>query len=315
MLIRELKSSRVLAVEQFDSFDEFRPNDVIGGGTSIPLHPKEFFAARASLALPASRLVMQQSFARRLESDMGAPGAALIIPMSSDASAEMNGRTVNASTLLLFRGVVPTRSLEPHPNTYVMIRFQSEMQNRGWADYQKGFELFPTGADARWRIQYVLNSMFAQAAACTDTRQFVTAGDAMQESLLAALDHVLVSPEAIRPSPGSFERHRRLVAQIDDLAYENPATPFSTSSLARSLGVPVRTLQTAVQVVHGMGLHRYVRLKRLWFARNQLSRGLPGQSVKAAALACGFWHMGEFSQLYRATFGESPSETLSRNQF
>lgn len=33
--------------------------------------------------------------------------------------------------------------------------------------------------------------------------------------------------------------------------------------------------------------------------------------VKSAALAYGFWHMGEFSWSYRDLFGELPSETLA----
>ena len=35
-----------------------------------------------------------------------------------------------------------------------------------------------------------------------------------------------------------------------------------------------------------------------------------GAQKKAAALANGFWHMGEFSKVYKTMFGEMPSETL-----
>jgi AraC family ethanolamine operon transcriptional activator len=315
MPVRNLRKSRVLAIERFASFEEFRPTDIIGGGTSTPLRPRDFSLTRATLALPASRLVVQRSFARRLEADLGAPGAALIIPMSSDTFAEINGRQITASTVALIRGEVPARAFEPHDaNIYALLRFQSEMQNRGWVDLQEGFELFSIGSDKMRRVQFVLNGIFVHASGCTDARQFAESGEAMEEKLLSALDDVLVSPEATKPSPGSFERHRKLVMRIDDLAHEEPATPLSTKELARSLGASVRTLHTAVQAVHGMGLHRYVRLKRLWLVRHQLSRGLPGQSVRAAALAYGFWHMGEFAQLYKATFGESPSETLRRGQ-
>ena len=314
MPVRELKASRILAVEHFDSFEEFRPSDVIGGGISIPFRPEEVSAQRAALALPATRLVMQRSFARRLTSDMGAPGAALVIPMLPDAHAEINGQQWTGSKLALFRGVVPTRALEPHANTYIMLRFQSEMQNRGWLDFQSGFELIPIGSRGMQRIQSVLNHIFVRASDCADARQFAESGEAMQESLLSALDEVLLSPRAIKPSPGSFERHRKLVNRLDDLAHDKPATPISTKSLAHSLGVSVRTLQTSVHVIHGIGLHRYVRLKRLWLARQQLSRAFSGQTVRTAALACGFWHMGEFSRLYKATFGETPSETIRRSQ-
>ncbi len=78
-----------------------------------------------------------------------------------------------------------------------------------------------------------------------------------------------------------------------------------SEDLARHLGTSVRTLQTAMQTVHGMKLHRYIRLKRLWLVRRQLIKALPGTNVRIAAQSNGFWHMGEFSQLYRAAFGET----------
>ena len=42
-----------------------------------------------------------------------------------------------------------------------------------------------------------------------------------------------------------------------------------------------------------MSLHRWLRLRRLWLVRQRLLAGTP--SVKAAALAFGFWHLGDFA--------------------
>ena len=67
-----------------------------------------------------------------------------------------------------------------------------------------------------------------------------------------------------------------------------------------------------MQTVHGMSLHHYLRAKRLWAARKQLVSGSTGLTVKAAALASGFWHMGDFAKGYKTAFGETPSETLAR---
>jgi AraC family ethanolamine operon transcriptional activator len=61
-----------------------------------------------------------------------------------------------------------------------------------------------------------------------------------------------------------------------------------------------------------MSLHRYLRLRRLWLVRQRLLAG--ANSVKATALAMGFWHLGDFSRSYRFTFGETPSETLARTK-
>jgi AraC family ethanolamine operon transcriptional activator len=100
--------------------------------------------------------------------------------------------------------------------------------------------------------------------------------------------------------------------QVDELISGQPAAPLYSEDLARRIETSVRTLQLAAQAIHGVSLHGYIRLKRLRFAHCQLTSGLPGQSVKAAALASGFWHMGEFSRLYKSVFGEVPSMTLAR---
>ncbi len=76
----------------------------------------------------------------------------------------------------------------------------------------------------------------------------------------------------------------------------------------------VRTLQSATKTIHGMSLHQYLRLKRLWSTRKLLVSGNAGLTVKAAALANGFCHMGDFSRGYKEAFGEMPSETLAQGR-
>ena len=115
-----------------------------------------------------------------------------------------------------------------------------------------------------------------------------------------------------RGGGGDGDHHRKIVARLEDFVRENPTTALCSEDLAQHLGASVRTLQTAMQAVHGMKLHQYLRLKRLWLVRRQLTKALPGVSVKVAAQSHGFWHMGEFSRLYKAVFGEMASETLLR---
>jgi AraC family ethanolamine operon transcriptional activator len=62
-----------------------------------------------------------------------------------------------------------------------------------------------------------------------------------------------------------------------------------------------------------MSPHRYSRVLRLWSVRRQLRTGPARRSVKACAIAHGFWHLSEFAASYRAAFGELPSETLYRS--
>ena len=51
---------------------------------------------------------------------------------------------------------------------------------------------------------------------------------------------------------------------------------------------------------------------RLEAARVALQSPSPIESVSSIAYACGFSHLGRFSDAYRRRFGESPSVTLRK---
>jgi len=92
-----------------------------------------------------------------------------------------------------------------------------------------------------------------------------------------------------------------------------PAADIHAAELAQACNVSARTLQTATQAVRGSSVHRYLRLRRLWSVRRTLALGRPNTKISDVARANGFWHMGEFASAYRATFGETPTQTLARH--
>jgi AraC family ethanolamine operon transcriptional activator len=108
----------------------------------------------------------------------------------------------------------------------------------------------------------------------------------------------------------SLSHYLALVRKFDEFIAANAGKTLYSADVARQLGVSVRTLHNAVVAIRGMSMHRYMRLRRLWNVRQQLVRGASLQ-IKAVALVHGFWHMGEFSSLYRELFGETPQQTLS----
>ena len=311
MPVLRLKPSPVLGIQRFASFDEFRPNEVIGGGISVPFEPKQFSAFRAILPLRDSLLVLQRSFARRLETNIGVDhGIGLVVPLSFNAT--INGCVFNDTTIALTRGRTPTQAVEPQANIYLMVRFNSEMRDRGWADYDDGLRTLSASPERLELLRVAIVRMFCLASENADPKTFDEIGRAMQETLIAGLDSILLPDNARRARPGSFDKHRRLVDRLDELARLRSTIPLYTEDVAQSVGVSLRTLQTAVQVVHGMSLHRYLVSRRLWYVRRQLITGNPTLTAKAVARANGFWHMGEFSRTYKAFFGELPSETLAR---
>ncbi|WP_247424661.1 helix-turn-helix domain-containing protein [Bradyrhizobium sp. 139] len=121
-------------------------------------------------------------------------------------------------------------------------------------------------------------------------------------------------PAHAPPRPASFDKHRKLIAHLDEVIALFGSKPLYSDDLAAALGVSVRTLQAATHAVHGVSLHHYLRLKRLWSVRVQLMTGGDGLTVKAAALGNGFWHLGDFAKSYRLGFRETPSETLAHGR-
>jgi AraC-like DNA-binding protein len=313
MPLHRLTPSRVLGVERFSDFCQFRANEVLGLGTSTPLRPREFSLSRAILPLQDGLFVLQRSFARRYEAEIGTDtGVGLVVPLAFHSIA--NGREVDSSTIAVMRGKAPVKAIEHHPNTYLMMRFNSDMRHRGWADFKTGLAYFRTHDDPMARLRATFLEMFSQASECNDPRQFEALNRPIQETLLACLDATLVPATALAARRGSFDKHRKLIARLDEVAALSGSKPLYSDDLAATLAVSVRTLQTATHAVHGVSLHHYLRLKRLWATRILLMTGSAGASVKAAALGNGFWHLGDFSRGYRLAFGETPSETLARGR-
>ncbi|MFW1442969.1 hypothetical protein ACEV7Z_23555, partial [Vibrio parahaemolyticus] len=85
-----------------------------------------------------------------------------------------------------------------------------------------------------------------------------------------------------RVLPGSFDRHRKLVERLDELVAAVVEADLYSTGLAQTLGVSVRTLQTAVQHICGVSLHQHLRSKRMWSVRKLLVKGSPLLTVTAA---------------------------------
>src|SRR3954466_9181196 len=171
MPLCRLKPSRILGIERFSDFAEFRANEVLGLGTSTPLRPREFSLSRAILPLQDGLFVFQRAFARRLEVDVGTDrGVGLVVPFSFHSVS--NGREVDNSTVSVVRGKVPVKSIEQQPNTYLMMRFNSDMRHRGWADYDTGLGFFRTQDDQMARLRAAIVEMFSLASDCNNPRQF-----------------------------------------------------------------------------------------------------------------------------------------------
>jgi transcriptional regulator GlxA family with amidase domain len=103
------------------------------------------------------------------------------------------------------------------------------------------------------------------------------------------------------------------VRRVADYLAANAAEPVRLADLAELTGMSVRAIQAGFKATQGCSPMAFLKLRRLELARKRLLSAAPGTTTVAAiALDCGFSHLGRFSALYRARFGESPSAAVRR---
>ncbi len=85
--------------------------------------------------------------------------------------------------------------------------------------------------------------------------------------------------------------------------------PLSILRMARGSGLSSRTLHRVIRREHGVAPMALLRRARLARVRMDLQAPRPGTTVTTAAMRWGFSHLGRFSGLYAAHFGELPSAT------
>jgi transcriptional regulator GlxA family with amidase domain len=102
------------------------------------------------------------------------------------------------------------------------------------------------------------------------------------------------------------------VRRAEALILTQPERPFTVNGLARAVGLSTRSLSRGFQRLRGYGPMAAVRRARLDRVRLDLLTAAPHESVTNVAMRWGFYHLGRFSGLYAAHFGELPSATRRR---
>jgi AraC-like DNA-binding protein len=202
-------------------------------------------------------------------------------------------------------------SVERTARQYAGIVFRPVVQGRGWPEATANFRIFETSFAAQQRLRGLVARVLSVAPLLADGIGPKPASAAIRESLLAGVDAVFadVVPTRWTTHANSTQMYK-LFKSIEEVLSSNLRDPIYSEQLAHQVGVSVRSMHDAVMRYRGMSLHRYLRLRRLWLVHQHLLAGT--HSVKASALAFGFWHLGDFAASYRLQFGETPSETLAK---
>lgn len=310
MFFHGLKPSPALELRAYD-IDRFGESERYVGASSMPLSPGATAIVRARLDLETLTLSLVKTFPRIVRGYELTDAVKVMVPMDEVSSARINGQPIGRSILVLkgnFDGLV----YEREGRLWAVLYFHP-LPSEPWAQLDDGFHLLNPPSDLLDSLRALASNSLQAAAHDPDFTNEPSALSAVERSLLTAMEDVLRGSVGTAPASSVSEGYRRIVCKIEELIRQDLTIWHKTPELAAHAGISVRTLQSATQAICGMSPHRYSRLLRLWSVRQQLRGGSPGRcSVKACAIAHGFWHLGEFAASYKAAFGELPSETLHR---
>jgi AraC-like DNA-binding protein len=305
-------SAMVPKVFRFDDVDAFRSSVRNVNVEFTPL-ARKIFAEQTTLNLPGCAVNYTKSFPRIIDAQVGANSTAIGFSMDDGVPIRFNGVERDRAVIMVGNRGAAYSAVERTPRQYASIIFTPAVENRGWPQTGLNFGIHETSAAAQDRLRQLVLQVLSVSSHFSEASEVAGASAAIRESLLAAVDaafaDVVDARWALRAnSTPQFKVFR----DVQSVLSGDVAHPIYSGDLAKQIGVSIRTMDEAVRRYRGMSLHRYLRLRRLWLVRRRLLAGR--HSVKACALACGFWHLSDFARSYRMQFGESPSETIARSR-
>jgi AraC family ethanolamine operon transcriptional activator len=293
---------------KFSDVDEFRS---LTRNVNVEFTPlvRTISAEQIILNLPGCSVSVIKSFPRIIDAQVQPGCTAIAFVLNESVPLRLYGVEWNRSFIAIGRERAVYSAVEDGVRHYVLASFTPQVQDRDWPEGGPTFRVFETTRAAHDRLRVLVREMLSVSIPHHAAGHPV--GTAMRESLLAGIDTAFgeIVP-AKWTARANAVRQFKIFQDIREIVTSSISQPIYSGDLARQLGVSVRTIHDAVLRHTGMSLHRYLRTRRLWLARQRLRAGT--HSVKAAALASGFWHFGDFSHSYRLAFGETPSETLAR---
>ncbi|WP_347710888.1 helix-turn-helix domain-containing protein [Bradyrhizobium sp. CB1650] len=273
---------------------------------------REISAEQVILNLPGCDINFAKSFPRIADGQLAENCTAVGFSMDDGFPIRFNGVERDQAAIVIGSSGAAYSTVERAERKFTSIIFTQEVQNRGWPRAGSNWKAFETSVAAQHGLRELVRQILSTSATF-DACEAGDASSAIRESLLAGIDaafaHVVDSRWAFHAN--DLERFR-IFRDIQEVLSGNMGRPVYSDELAREVGASVRTMHEAIKRYRGMSLHRYLRLRRLWLVRQRLLAG--AHSVKACALAFGFWHLGDFARSYRLQFGERPSDTLVKSR-
>lgn len=156
-------------------------------------------------------------------------------------------------------------------------------------------------------ISSALRNDGAGASVLTDRRVAKSFEHTLITMLLAGLRHS-ESEDYSRPGPGAAPYY---VKRAEAFIRAHLCDELTVDNIAAAAGVCARSMFYGFKRWRETTPMAHVRNIRLDMARKELEKGrITGATVSQAAVNAGFTNFSQFSKIYKARFGETPSATL-----
>ena len=241
----------------------------------------------------------------------------LAVP-EADQGLRFMGRPSHGLQLMLAGGEEPFDLQVPAGHgLYGMVIDTQQLARHVQAVHQQPWPEHWAGAPRVQAItalqRYRLAGMVREVLRCLQEQPEALHHEASRRTLREALLSVLcdvVMPQTLSEAVNPRQlRRQELVRKVRELVFEHPEQPLSVADLCTRLHVTRRTLQNGFQETLGTSPATYLRTVRLNAVRRALREQSSTSTIADTAARWGFWHMGHFSQDYKALFGETPSRT------
>ena len=295
---------------RFSDIDQFRSSIRTVDVDFTPL-ARKIDAEQVILNLPGFDINFIKSFPRIINARLAPNSTNVGFLMDEGVPMRVNGVESDHPSITIGSHGAELTSIERVGRQYASIIFTPAIIDRGWPEATRYFRVFETSFRAQERLRQLVRQSLTAHQEFPNPVDAAQAWLGIRESFLGAIDAAFAEIVPARwTSSANSARQLKIFRDIREILAANLANPIYSAQIATHLRVSVRTVHDTVLRYTGMSLHRYLRLRRLWLVRQQLLVG--ADSVKACALAFGFWHMGDFSHSYRLQFGENPSHTMAR---
>lgn len=263
--------------------------------------PPGHFAGRVRYLDLHGVQVYEECMNTRVEQHFNAPAGALAFCFDASDNA-----------LYLLNGESRNTWITPVNYREVAVVFGPQFVQRQGLDIAKLEGLFMAPLTCRQNALFTrwLSGTLTRLSALTDPISRDALTQQLLDDCLFILDNACVCLDG--SSLQKRNEERQLMARIGEWAADAPDETANLLELAQIAGVPLRQLQQGFKTYTGMSPAQWLRLRRLNGARRELL-STTDTTVAEVAMNWSFWHLGRFSNSYRALFQELPSETLKRS--